>query len=61
MKFLIEKTTGRNICSNTQIKINNIIGSIILTIENKVLFINNTVKDVTEDYIIGERDGGCNC
>lgn len=61
MKFLIDKKTQKNICSNTQIKIDDVVGSIVLTIDNKVLFITDTVKDVTESYNIAERDGDCNC
>lgn len=61
MKVIIKKTNlEENICSGSQIDIDGVIGTIIITIENKILFITNSVKDVSSDFITADVDG-CGC
>lgn len=61
MKVIIKKTDlEKNICSGSQIDIDSIVGTIIITIEDKILFVTNVVKDVSNDFVIAEVDG-CGC
>lgn len=59
-KFAIKD--NKNYCSGTQIiKNNGTVGTLIITIESKVIFVTDTaVEDITNEYIIAERDG-CGC
>jgi hypothetical protein len=61
MKFLIDKDSKKNVCSNTQIERNGVVGTIVLTIDSKVIFIKSDgFEDVSSSYDIAERDG-CGC
>ena len=61
MKVIIDKNNlEKNICSSSQIDIDGTVGTILITIENKILFVTDVVKDVSGDFIIAEVDG-CGC
>ena len=61
MKVIIDKNNlEKNICSGSQIDIDGTVGTILITIENKILFVTNVVKDVSSDFVIAEVDG-CGC
>lgn len=58
-KFLIKD--NKNYCSGIQITRNGNVGTLLLTIDNKVLFVTDgDFEDITNEYIIAERDG-CGC
>lgn len=56
-KFLIDKTTNTNIFLPKQVNKEGIKGNLVITIDNKVLFITDTAfEDVTSNYTIVDRD-----